>query len=353
MGDTVQSYNIGFEWVDLNTISGIPVGDSFHIQNTGLPQDIIVLAISATEPLADFKGVNLYQKESKPVTPGGNTVWAKLVRIDRDPSKVRTATINIQSDAPGIGDSAPSAASFTEDFILKVSKGLVPGHRVQYIHSYAPDIGTTEEFIWPLNGQYTFNDTPSTLWLTSSDAGDTGFVFIRWIDGNYDEQQGAYQLNGQNPVAIGTGLRVNQAFTAGVNQTLGDIYVSNALTHGGNGVPTQATTVMMFEQKTQTRSMALFTVPRNHTAFGLSGYFSSPKNRDNDFFWNVRNPLGLLPPINTNVVSVYQTTTEIDFKFTSIPEETDAWFTAKTETGTGRVSLRIPTLIVNNDYLSI
>lgn len=238
----------------------------------------------------------------------------------------------------------------TEDFILKISKGLIPGHRIQYIHSYAPDIGTTEEFIWPLNGQYTFNDTPSNLYLTSSNASDTGFVFIRWIDANYDEQQDVYQLNGQTPVLIGLGLRVNQAFTAGVNQTLGDIYVSNALSHS-SGVPSQSTTVMMYEQKTQTRSMALYTVPRGHTAFGLSGYFSSPKNRDNDFFWNVRNPLGLLPPINTNVVSVYQTTTEIDFKFTSIPEETDAWFTAKTETGTGRVSIRIPTIIVDNNYL--
>lgn len=352
MADTVASYDIGFEWVDVNSLAEIPVGDSFHIQNTGLPQDIIVLAVSELKPAADFKGVNLYQKESKPVSPGGNTVWAKLVRIDRDPSKVRTATINVQADAPGIGDSAPSTASFTEDFILKISKGIVPGHRIQYIHSYAPAIGTTEEFIWPLNGQYTFNDTPSNLYLTSSNASDTGFVFVRWIDDKYDEQQNVYQLNGQDPVLIGLGLRVNQAFTSGVNQTQGDIYVSNALTHS-QGVPTQATTVMMYEQKTQTRSMALLTVPKGHTAFGLSGYFSSPKNRDNDFFWNIRNPLGLLPPINTNVVSVYQTTTEIDFKFTSIPEETDAWFTAKTETGSGRVSIRIPTIIVDNNYLSI
>lgn len=239
-----------------------------------------------------------------------------------------------------------------EDFILRVSKGIVPGHRIQYTHSYAPVIGSTEAFIWPLNGVYTFSDTPATLWLTSSDAGDTGTVFIRWIDDSYNEQSGVYVLNGQTPVAIGTGLRVNQAFTAGATGTLGDVYVSNALSHS-SGIPTQVTTVMMYEQKTQTRSMALFTVPKGHTAFGLSGYFSSPKNRDNDFFWNVRNPLGLLPPINTNVVSVYQSTTEIDFKFTSIPQETDAWFTAATAIGggTGRVSIRIPVLIVDNNYL--
>ena len=348
MANTVSSYPIGKDWVNLSALSGIDVASTFHIQNNGLPQDIITIAVSPVEPPIDFKGVNLYQKEIKPVAGGGVSVWARLYRIDRASIGAHKANVNIQEDGAAIG----AIKTFNQDFILAVSKGVVPGHRIQYIHSYAPAIGTTEEFIWPLNGQYTFNDTPSNLYLTSSDASDTGFVFIRWIDGNYDEQQGVYQLNGQTPVLIGVGLRVNQSFTAGVSQTLGDIYVSNALTHS-SGIPTQATTVMMYEQKTQTRSMALFTVPRGHTAFGLSGYFSSPKNRDNDFFWNVRNPLGLLPPINTNVVSVYQTTTEIDFKFTSIPEETDAWFTAKTETGTGRVSIRIPTIIVDNNYLSI
>lgn len=347
MADTSNSISIGADWVDINAVTGIAVGTPIHIQNTGLPQDIIALAVSPIEPPADFNGVNLYQKEIKPISSGGNSVWARLIRIDKKPVTM-TATVNVQTDAPAIG----AVKSFNQDFVLAVSKGIVPGHRIQYIHSYAPSIGTTEAFIWPLNGQYTFNDTPSTLYLTSSDAGDTGFVFIRWIDSNYDEQEGVYQLNGQTPVAIGSGLRVNQAFTAGVSQTLGDIYVSNALSHTA-GVPTQTTTVMMYEQKTQTRSMALYTVPRGHTAFGLSGYFSSPKGRDNDFYWNVRNPLGLLPPINTNVVSVYESTAEIDFKFTSVPEETDAWFTAKSETGTGRVSIRIPTIIVDNNYLSI
>ena len=241
-------------------------------------------------------------------------------------------------------------SGFSDDFLLEVSKGKVAGHRIQYIHSYAPLIDTTEAFIWPLNGQITFSDTPSNLYLTSSNAADTGFVFIRWLDENYDEQQGLYQLSGTAPVLIGLGLRVDQSFTAGVDKTLGDIYVSNALTHTA-GVPTQSTTVMMYEQRTQTRSMASFTVPAGHTAFGLSGYFSSPKGRDNDFFWNIRSPSGLLPPINTNVVSVFESTVEIDFKFTSIPEETDAWFTAKSETGSGRVSIRIPALIIDNTYL--
>jgi hypothetical protein len=108
MADTENSYPIGFAWVNLNTLSSIAVGQSFYIQNTGMPQDIIVLAVSPTEPAADFKGVNLYQKEIKPILAGNSTTWAKLVRIDRDPSKVRTASINIQVNSPAIGGALPS-----------------------------------------------------------------------------------------------------------------------------------------------------------------------------------------------------------------------------------------------------
>jgi hypothetical protein len=112
MADTENSYNIGFDWVNLNTLSGISTGDSFYIQNTALAQDIIVLAVSATEPSIDFKGVNLYQKEVKQVLEGNNATWARLVKIDRDPNEVRTASVNIQSSLPAIG--LPVSATQTD-----------------------------------------------------------------------------------------------------------------------------------------------------------------------------------------------------------------------------------------------
>jgi hypothetical protein len=108
MSDTVNSYPIGFAWVDLNTVSSIVVGKPFYIQNTGQPQDVIVLAVSATEPAADFKGVNLYQKEIKPVLAGNSTTWARLVKVERDTSTARTALINIQENSPSIGGALPS-----------------------------------------------------------------------------------------------------------------------------------------------------------------------------------------------------------------------------------------------------
>lgn len=55
--------------------------------------------------------------------------------------------------------------------------------------------------------------------------------------------------------------------------------------------------------------------------------------------------------IDTNVVSVYQSTVEVNFRATPVPEKTDAFFTSSTETGNGRVSSRIVAMLVDNDYI--
>ncbi len=53
----------------------------------------------------------------------------------------------------------------------------------------------------------------------------------------------------------------------------------------------------------------------------------------------------------TNVLSVYQNTVEVNFQNTSIPEKTDAYFSASSETSSGRASLRVPIMLVDNNYL--
>jgi len=249
-----------------------------------------------------------------------------------------------------MSDGYPKTA-LTSEFLLRVAQGRVPGHTLQYVHAYASAIGTTEILVWPKNAVYTFNDsTTTTLYLTSDNAADVGKVVrIQWLDGEHKKQQSDVLLNGTTPVVIGVGMRVNRMFTLGT-ATLGDVYVSNALSHTA-GVPTLVTTVSYYEAKTQTRSLMLFTVPAGHTAYGVNGYFSSAKGKDTDFFWNVRNPLGSLPDINTNVVSVYQSVAVVPFEWTSIPEKTDAFFTAVASVSAGRVSARVPVLVVDNDYI--
>jgi len=242
----------------------------------------------------------------------------------------------------------------SEDFTLLVSKGLIAGHSMVYVNSCAESIGVTPKLIWPFASQYVITDTPSTFYLSSSNASDNQNVLIEWLDSNYEQQTSIIALTGQTPVAFaaGVGLRVNKCRTIGmVSKTLGDVYISRALGHTG-GVPTNTAMIVSgYRAKSQTSNLALFSVPAGHTLFGLSGYFSAPKGRDNDFFWNVRNSSLGIPPTETNVVSIYQSVIEINFEMTLIPEKTDAYFTSDTQNSTGRVSCRVVGMLVDNEYL--
>ena len=241
-----------------------------------------------------------------------------------------------------------------EPFTLRVSKGLVPGHSMVYVNTFANSIGTTEKLMWPLASQYVITDTPSTFWLTSTNVADTNDILVEWLDSARNRVSTVVTLNGQAsvPFAVGIGLRINKMRAINdVSGTLGDVYAARADSHSA-GIPTDTDMIVSyFAQDTQTSTLAFYAVAAGHTLFGLTGYFSSPKGRDNDFFWNARNAAAGIPGTRTNVVSVYQTTVEIDFAMTPIPQYTDAYFTAKSETGSGSVDSRIVGILIDNNYL--
>lgn len=236
---------------------------------------------------------------------------------------------------------------------LMISKGQVEGHRMVYVNAYANNINTATKLIWPLASQYEFGTSASSLWLSSTDAADNQSILIQALDGNYVEQDYVIQLNGTTPVefAVGVGFRVNKVRNVTATQTLGDVYVARESNHSG-GVPIDSSMIVnMFEQRKQTSNLALYTVPAGHTLFGTTGYFSAPKSRDNDFYWNASNPVAGIPPTETNVLSVYESTIEVDFAMTPIPEKTDAYFSSSTEAGSGRVSCRVVGILVDNNFL--
>lgn len=240
-----------------------------------------------------------------------------------------------------------------ESLEMTISKRQIEGHSMVYLNAYANNITSTTKLIWPFASQYVVSDTPSSLWLSSTNPTDTQNVLVEWLDGDRNKQTSLIALQGQTPVefAVGVGLRVNKCRTIAQTRTLGDVYISRANAHSG-GIPTNTDNIVSgYEARSQTSRLAFYSVPAGFTLFGVKGYFSSPKGRDNDFYWNARNPSVNIPETETNVVSVYQSTVEIDFAGTPIPEKTDAWFSAKTEASNGRVSCRVVGILVDNNYL--
>lgn len=240
-----------------------------------------------------------------------------------------------------------------QSLMLDISKGKVPGHRMVYVNSYANDITSTKKLIWPFTSQYVISDTPSTFYLTSTNAVDSQAVLIEWLDNDRVEQTSIITLTGQTPVlfAVGIGARINKMRTIGASNTAGTVYVSRASGHTGGTPNVSSNIVCGYEATTQTSRLAFYSVPAGHTLFGVSGYFSAPKGRDNDFLWNARNPFIGIPATETNVISLYESTAEINFAMTPAPEKTDAYFTANTEQASGRVSCRIVGILVDNNYL--
>lgn len=95
---TGTAFDIGQDWVDINTMSGIPVGTELKLQNKGLPQDIIQGLTSIEKP-SDDETNGVYMKQISPfyrVTAGERRLWVRLYRYDRPPSHVMTAPLHVQ-----------------------------------------------------------------------------------------------------------------------------------------------------------------------------------------------------------------------------------------------------------------
>ena len=318
--------------------------------NTGLNpillqahRDSVRIVFSDTKPVRSNVSFHLLGGEDAPLQIPALDVNAWALAMSDESSLTITET-----------DSRATARTFSSDFILDISKGLIPGHKLIYVNSHAHTITTTSKLIWPFPSQYEFGDVATSLWLSSTNNADTQSVLVEWLDINYAQQTSVVTLTGQTPVefAIGVGLRINKIRTILTTvSTLGDVYATRENNHSG-GIPNDTSMIVSaYESKTQTSNLALFTVPADKTLFGLTGYFSAPKGRDNDFYWNARNPLAGIPDTLTNVVSVYQETVEIDFAMTPIPARTDAWFTSETTQASGRVSCRVVGILVDNDKL--
>jgi hypothetical protein len=98
MADTANAILIpGGDYVDLNTLASLSPGDYMKLQNVGSPNDIIEIAISATQPAATFVGVRMDQFGWYEVAAGENTAWVRYIRIDRADVGTRTTKLQVQT----------------------------------------------------------------------------------------------------------------------------------------------------------------------------------------------------------------------------------------------------------------
>lgn len=97
MADTENAFEItGGAYIDLNALTTISPGTALTLQNVGGANDIIEVAVSASQPAIDFRGVRLEQNEFYGVASGENTVWCRYIRIDRADVGTRKTYLQVQ-----------------------------------------------------------------------------------------------------------------------------------------------------------------------------------------------------------------------------------------------------------------
>ena len=96
MPDTLNSFNIPTSWINLNTLSSIPVGTEILLQNRGKFGDVIEAAISVTEPESSFAGIVLEQYGFYRVDAGENDVWVRFIRLADQTPAVGTTKLQVQ-----------------------------------------------------------------------------------------------------------------------------------------------------------------------------------------------------------------------------------------------------------------
>ena len=166
--------------------------------------------------------------------------------------------------------------NITTDFVLKVSKGEIPGHTLERKFGKIDDLSSgVATDIWEYgitSGAETYTwspiDTADIDTISSSNSGDTQETFIKGLDGDGVEVQQFVTLNGQNKVLLDTPLnRINRIFNANSTAYLGKIYVYPDTTIS-SGVPVDVTTVRGFVSIDEGGTMQpVYTTPAGTRAF--------------------------------------------------------------------------------------
>ncbi|MCK5615743.1 hypothetical protein KAR91_78495 [Candidatus Pacearchaeota archaeon] len=187
-------------------------------------------------------------------------------------------------------------------FPVAVAMGQYPDCRIVKKFGSNLGVGTTKETIWDIGGLYEYLQAPTQLYIASTSPADsdtlkTGAfsVEVSGLDGNYDECDCPVKLDGQTPVPLeedGLHYRVFKAEVAEAETALGaigDIYIG----YGTWSIGVPSNIIARITAPNNQTLMALYTVPKGHTAFLLDYYVTGGKGKELEIDSVIRNPGGV------------------------------------------------------------
>lgn len=251
----------------------------------------------------------------------------------------------------------------TDDLLLKVARGKVQG--MALINKFGSGVvGTSETDIWDGATNYVYQTAAVTLYLSSSNAGDTSAPIVLeglGTNGVYQTETKALDgSNSQTQVATANSyarlFRMYYAPTgggwAGAADLAGDIYASSTNGDTTAGVPQTAADIKakIIAGENQTL-MALYTIPDGFTGLLLDFHFvtestkvltSRIRIREFGASFNTKEKfIATKPNIQDNIKLTDQ-----------IPSKSDIRATASVAASTGEVSATFDILLIDNDLVA-
>jgi len=235
------------------------------------------------------------------------------------------------------------AVATPNDFYLEVAKGNVANH--SFIHKFGVnfdiDNSSEPETVWSAGGLYPWSSLSSaqTLYVLSTDAGDTMDVEIQGLDADYELQTETVTLTGTTAVTTtNTFLRVFR-MSANANND-GDITARVTSASG--------TIVAQIDTDYAQTLMAVYTVPAGKTAYLTTLDTSVQKNKDAQIRLFQR-PTGEAFRI-THMAETFESSYRYDFTTPlKFPEKTDLEVRAsEVESNNTRVTANFDLVLVDN-----
>lgn len=179
----------------------------------------------------------------------------------------------------------------TLEMNLLVGLGKIPGVTNHSFIGVNSSIGAAaQEDMWELGFKETAVASNATVFISSSNAGDTGDILLNYLDDDYKLQTATATLNGQNQVQIVTDFFRSDSMASilpASNTLLGDVYLaeSDALTAGVPDTQSKIHSFIKFYDAPRNRSVNFsrdgrLTVPANHVYLPLNIDFSVGRNVD-------------------------------------------------------------------------
>lgn len=369
MPDTVDALEIGSSWVNLNVLTGIPVGSGMTIQhlgarsgaiiNTGVPNAVIEITANNVTPTDDFIGWHVEQNEQWIIAIGEPIVWVRYSRITGQTVGTEKALIKVQSGTAIEKYVANSPLS--RDFLTDVGLGRVDGYSQASVVMRNPSCSNTEfTDVWAGTGNMSLASSAETWEISSDNASDSNGGTGAWtvLISSLDETKAVQapqvvNLDGTTWVSIpGTHFRPNNlAATRGAFVLYAGTEESNIGTLTVRDVAS-GDVRMVITPMSGINEDGQITCPLGFTLFALKVLISWPKNENGDVYNSIKPDGSNTARISSGRLPLYQNVLDLNFqaKFRT-SEKTDRVFRANSENLGSELTIIQEFLIVDNEYI--